>query len=401
MSIRYALTPAGRGRRPRPPRIAGRLVAIALMGVAIAVTGCGAAAVDAGDTPSAERAVGSSLPKRLPASRGTKRYVSPDGSDRSRGTAAAPWRTVQKALNTLRPGQTAIVRAGTYRQNLVADRAGRKSAPITISGEPGAVLAAGSGAEENMPLEMVDGAAFLRFEGLVFEGATGDSTTNVYADRGVHDIELSRCEVRRSQRQGFFSEADTARIQILRCRFHDNGGSGPEGLDHSIYVQGSRHVIAGNLLTGARNGNGIQLYPSSDNAIIVGNTIDDNLLDGVVIGDDDGRTTSDALVANNIVTRSRSAVATYWGGAVGRGNVVRNNLGWRNDRRRFAGEGAVWVGNRTADPRFVDAAAGDYHLSAGSPAIGRALERLTLPVDIDGRRRLRGVGRPDLGAYER
>ncbi len=380
--------------------VSTRRVAVAAVGAALFVAGCGPAAADPGELVAAEQAAQTQLPPPLAASRGAKRYVSASGSDRAPGTASSPWRTIQKALDALRPGQTAIVRAGRYRQSLVMARSGRRSAPITVRGERGAIVAAGSGKDDDIPLTIVEGAGYLRFRGLIFEGATGPSTANVYASHGAHDIELSRCEVRGSQRQGFFSEASTRRIQILGCKFHDNGGSGPDGEDHNVYIEGERHLVAGNLMRGARNGFGIQVYPSSDHTIIAGNTITGNEAAGVVLGSDGDTTTRNALVVNNIVTASRGGVATYWGGRVGTGNVVRDNLGWDNARGGFRGRGATWAANLTADPRFAAAARGDYHLGAGSPAIDRALKGLALGVDLDGRARPRGDG-PDLGAYER
>ncbi len=376
-----------------------RIATAVSIGLVVAGPGCGAGPSDP-QGQVAEQVTARSLPPRLPPSRGGTRYVSPRGSDRAPGTASAPWRTVQRALNTLRPGQTAVIRRGIYRENLVMTRAGRRSAPITVRGERGAVIAAGSGEENNIPLDLEQGAAYLRFRSLVFEGATGPSSTNVYAAHDVHDIELAACEVRGSQRQGFFSEESTSRIQVLGCHFHDNGGSGPAGQDHNIYAEGSRHLIAGNLLTGARNGFGVQLYPSSDRVLVTANTISDNLRDGIVLGGERGTATTGALVVNNIITHSRRAISTYWAGDPGTGNLVRNNLGWANEMGGFGGNGATWAGNRELDPRFRDADAGDYRLRAGSPAIDRALTRLSPPVDITGRRRARGR-RADLGAYER
>lgn len=64
--------------------------------------------------------------------------------------------------------------------------------------------------------------------------------------------------------------------------------------------------------------------------------------------------------------------------------------------------------NAFGDPRFADAAGGDYHLQAGSPALDRGNAALLAPGELD----LDGLARslaatcgatvlPDLGAYER
>ncbi len=41
-------------------------------------------------------------------------YVSPTGSDSSSGSASAPFKTIQKAANIVNPGDTVIVKDGTY-----------------------------------------------------------------------------------------------------------------------------------------------------------------------------------------------------------------------------------------------------------------------------------------------
>ena len=62
---------------------------------------------------------------------------------------------------------------------------------------------------------------------------------------------------------------------------------------------------------------------------------------------------------------------------------------------------ATYVGMNTivADPKFVDAANGDYHLSANSPAIDAADPAATDAIDFDGISRPQGAGR-DIGAFE-
>jgi hypothetical protein len=310
---------------------------------------------------------------------------------------------VQKALNTLQAGQIAYVRGGTYDQDLMLRRSGTATAPFTIRNYPGerAVLGPGTGQSDDEPLQIGNGAAYVRFQGLVFEGATGSSTTNVYAWGNAHDIELSACEITRSARQGFFSEASTSSIQIIGCNIHDNGGSGPTHLDHNVYMQGQGHVIVNSRIANAPNGSDVQIYPSSDGVIVADNTIVGALLDGIILGSDGGGTTTNLTLANNVVAfNGRYGISTYWGGAEGTGNVAVRNVVWGNSVGQMDGSGIDWLEDVIANPLFVDLGLGDLHLLLGSPAIDTARQEWATPDDLDGGSRPRGLG-PDVGAYER
>lgn len=348
-----------------------------------------------------ESSVGSSLPPRLPPSQGATFYVSPTGSDGNPGTALFPWRTIQKAADTLRPGETAFVRAGLYLENVVITRSGTATAPITIRNQPGErpVVRAGLGGVNSMPVQ-VRHAAYLRLQGLVLEGATGPSTTNVYISGTAHDIELSECEVRNSTRQGFFSERTTARVHIIGCHFHDNGGAGPLQQDHNIYVEGSHHAIINNLIRNGPNGFGVQIYPSNDHVLVAGNTIANHFRDGIIVGSGGLTTTVDGLIVNNVITHNRLAISTYWGGLPGSGNVARNNLAWGNREGDFTGSGLSYQNNRVGDPAYANTTLGDYRLRDSSAALDVAEPGYVSPVDLLGVSRPQGTG-PDLGAYER
>ncbi len=51
-------------------------------------------------------------------------YVSPTGSDTNSGSAALPWATIQKAANTMRAGDAAMVSAGSYDERVTTTRPG-------------------------------------------------------------------------------------------------------------------------------------------------------------------------------------------------------------------------------------------------------------------------------------
>ena len=63
--------------------------------------------------------------------------VAPNGSDGAPGTADAPFQTVQKAAQVLKPGDTAYLRAGTYRETVVPSRSGAPGTPVTFRAYPG------------------------------------------------------------------------------------------------------------------------------------------------------------------------------------------------------------------------------------------------------------------------
>ncbi len=49
-------------------------------------------------------------------------YVSTSGSDSNPGTQSQPWKTIQKAANTVAAGDTVTVDAGTYNERINVSR---------------------------------------------------------------------------------------------------------------------------------------------------------------------------------------------------------------------------------------------------------------------------------------
>jgi hypothetical protein len=63
-------------------------------------------------------------------------YVSTTGSDSNTGTLTLPFRTIQKAANLMRAGDTCLIRAGTYRETVTPANSGVSGSPITFDAYP-------------------------------------------------------------------------------------------------------------------------------------------------------------------------------------------------------------------------------------------------------------------------
>lgn len=336
-----------------------------------------------------------SVPSVLPPSTGTVYYVSTSGSDSNPGTLAAPWRTVQKALNTLQPGQRALVRAGTYPANLRLTRAGTSSAPITVEAYPGErpILAP----DGSHPLEVASSGAYFRLRGFIVERAPGTSGGNI--DVYGHHIELASNEIRFGRDQGIYTAEESDDVYVIGNWIHHNG-EGIAHQSHGIYLQGTDHFVANNVIQDHPEGFGIQVYDLNHRSVIVSNTIVNSGHSGIVIGGSGG--VSDVVVRNNVL-----AFNSYFGvqhdSTCPTSNVdVDHNVIWGNGSGPVQlGCGAIDTsgGNVLADPLFTDYAARNLRLQAGSPAIDQALPEWSLSADADGVPRPRGPA-PDIGAYE-
>ncbi len=64
-------------------------------------------------------------------------FVATDGDDASEGSAAKPWRTIQRAADIAVAGDTVTIRGGTYREWVKPANAGRADAPIVYRAAKG------------------------------------------------------------------------------------------------------------------------------------------------------------------------------------------------------------------------------------------------------------------------
>ncbi|MBI5819497.1 MAG: right-handed parallel beta-helix repeat-containing protein [Verrucomicrobia bacterium] len=63
--------------------------------------------------------------------------VDPKGDDANTGTESQPWKTLQKAADTLVAGDTVRIKAGTYHERVIPKNSGSAGKPITYAAFPG------------------------------------------------------------------------------------------------------------------------------------------------------------------------------------------------------------------------------------------------------------------------
>jgi hypothetical protein len=372
-------------------RIRAALVA-AILAVPIAL-----AAAAGGGASGDRRSATSALPRPLPASTGAAFYVAPTGRDSNPGTLARPWQTIEKAVETLRPGQRAFVRRGIYRENVQLNRPGTATRPITLAAYRGErpVISHPAG-----PLEIDTG--YWRVRGFVLERARGTSSTNVYFETRAHHIELSGNEIRFSQDQGVFSEEETHHLQIIGNRIHDNGLGHVSGQhqSHGIYLQGRLHLAVNNVVYAHPYGFGIQVYDQNSRSIIVNNTVTGAAHSGIVVGGEGG--VDNITIRNNILAfNAKYGVQTDSDCPRGPVLIDANVIFGNGDGDIQRGCSQLRIGaNVLANPRFASRPRRDFRLGPGSPAVDRARRDFAPRTDVLGRKRPRGRGY-DIGAFER
>ncbi|MEM9378496.1 MAG: right-handed parallel beta-helix repeat-containing protein [Planctomycetota bacterium] len=362
------------------------------------------------------------------------------GSDANSGSAADPWRTVTHAASAaVRPAEI-LLAPGTY------GTVSGETFPLTIEGElvlrsalgrdtvevdapameAGVVVRNGARLEAvtvtarstgvvmesdygQPPVEVVDvdvraaagalyGTGISAGDGTVAQCRVSDLSFGIVHwgdDLVVEDCVITGCSTGINVRMWYLPQ--TGVMDVRRCEVSDCTQRGI-GLQDGCFGTPFRLRLEDSLVV--RNGSpvfggGIEINDCASSSL---NNFEVHV-NGCTVVDNRGPGIQNLGFAD--VTIDSSIVAGNSGGDIENGAVVKYTL--VGDGSGLAGPGPVHPGaNRSGDPRFVDAAAGDYTLRFDSPAVDGGAR---FGPDFTGRGRsvdgdLDLTPRPDMGALE-
>jgi parallel beta-helix repeat protein len=343
------------------------------------------------------------------------------GDDAGAGDQKSPFNSINAAVAAAQEGDTILIAQGTYPEQIVLHKN-----HITLKGGYDSAFERGrnplkyetiiDGQNKFRPLQIGgDGTAISKFHinGLTIMRGLAEGAESLEGKGGAILI------------------AGDSSGKIVRCKFVDNwatddGGaieyssSGTLKIDRCLFSGNSAHDDGGAIrLQGSRSTTTIS------NCVFVNNSGLDKY---VVQAKGDTRILNCTFADNSSNARgiiaSRSKAATTDATVTVTNCIFASNKSLDNDPLLFADDDCAPIvaagclffdnqaagglgedvqissnGHREGDPQFADAAAGDFRLSEGSPAIDNALAIESVKKDFDGNRRPQGTA-VDIGAFE-
>ena len=365
------------------------------------------------------------------------------GSDNNAGaTEAAPFLTIAKCVTlAINPGDTCLVKNGTYPEPWRMTHSGAAGSPITISNYPGhspRIVMSGRTVTTNQillaaPTYYMTPIGWIVLQG--FEISNGYAAVNITSG---HDI-IIRLMVIHDMYMGAFG-GNGKNLVIDRNSMYHNGRFAECGItpslcnqDQQIYLSGTSITITNNLIYDGLS-YGIQVagypfdparapdssYSGASNWLISNNTIAYQQNRGAIVLWNAGGGCSNTRIENNIFYyNGQSAYCTSQRCGSGidiltssRTNTINHNMFYSTapSSTIFINGGTNWVdytayGNSTAtNPNMVNAPSTvplspDFSLQKSSPAIDKGLTESPITVDFAGTTRPQESGF-DIGAYE-
>jgi parallel beta-helix repeat protein len=265
------------------------------------------------------------------------------------GGAISPGAPLQGFVDSLKPGETGCLRAGTYPGGVEF-----RTPAVTLRSNPGKKVTIRGGQVRFSPPAIGSKLKHLRlvsdqFSPLIYAShvvLSGNEVTNHHTDICVL---VDRYPGTKAPKK----------VRIERNRIHDCGLLPAANHDHGIYVDEARQtLIRGNLIYDNAD-RGVQLYPDAQDTRVIGNVIDGNG-EGIIFADaSDGSRVRGNIISNSLVRHNVES-----SDSAGVDNIVRNNCLWSPRIDYYGGDpphsglgpvsGFVAHDNVIADPSFAD-----------------------------------------------
>jgi len=232
-------------------------------------------------------------------------YVATSGSDSNPGSQAQPWRTVQHAVDTIAPGDTIIVQAGSYAGCRIG-KSGSSGAVCTLRAESTGAVVVNSLSPSNRHQSLIEIENF-------------DATTRYWVIDGF--------EVAGAPRYGI-DLRDTDFIIVQNCAVHNSGLTG-------IFTAFSYHPLIQNNESYSNGEHGVYQSNSGDYPTIRGNKLHNNAAAGLHMNGDRNFTPGDGIISFAVVEKN-----IVWENGTNGGSgincdgvsdsIIRNNLLYNN-----------------------------------------------------------------------
>jgi Right handed beta helix region/Pel9A-like, right handed beta helix region len=237
-------------------------------------------------------------------------YVSTQGSDNNPGTSQAPWATLQHAVDSIAPGDTILVTAGTYVGCRIGIPGGTSS-PKTLQAAPGAAVLIDAPGPANRHNSIIEVENF--------------STT-------MTDWVIGGFEIANSPKYGIDVRV-TDRITVQGNHVHDSALTG-------IFTAFSNDVLIQNNETDHNHEHGIYQSNSSTHPTIRGNNSHDNASAGIHMNGDLSQVPPGSKKHTGLVQFATVEGNTIWNNGTSGGSgincdgvddsVISNNLLYNN-----------------------------------------------------------------------
>lgn len=297
------------------------------------------------------------------------------------GSEAKPFATLLKASSMLNPGDSLIIKAGNYSDQILINGKGSAEgiAPITVKNyENDAVTVTGANAV------YVSNSFRVNISGITVDGGGQDLEQSSVVLYNAVNTKIHDCVVANAY-TGLKLDGNSDGCEIFRNTF--------TGSNKDFYLQTSKNnLIYNNIFTSWQN-----IYNWS--GTITGNVFTNNVFNApggaaMIINDAAHTTFSSNKVKNNIFNGPLNIADEA---------IIANDFDYNCYVLGIFSElPATAVGadkhNVIGDPAFIDVSNGDFHISRTSVCLDKGVKESETPdFDKDGTRR---YGATDIGAYE-